>query len=456
MIHIIGLGPGSVESITIGTMDILKKCNKVFFRTSMHPSVDFIKSQGIYFETFDFLYESSDSFEEVYNKIANFIIKESSLCADICYGVPGNPKVAEKSVEILISICMNENIKFKIHPAVSFLDLVFHRLNIDPIDGIQVLDGANINETIFDRRKAAIICQVYDEFIASAVKIYLNKYFNDEKQIYFLKSLGIDGDEIIKKINLMDLDKIKVVDHLTSIYIPASSNEIDFKYDIFDLIKIISYLRGENGCSWDKKQTNESLIKYMVEEVYELKDAIDNDDIDNIVEELGDVLLNVLFQCQIGDEESIFDFMDVTDSICRKLIYRHPHIFKDKQTLNEEEVLKNWHEMKKNEKHIGSYADEIKNVKISLPRLRATKVLNIVSEKDPYISDVSKIKICLIYEIIEFLRGIDEYNDENRSTILEKLGDVLFSVINLSRILNLDIDKALNVSIDKFINSLEI
>lgn len=455
MIHIIGLGPGSIDSITIGTMEVLKKCQKVFLRTFMHPCVDYIKAQGINFETFDFLYESLDSFEEVYEKIANLIINERSNYADICYAVPGNPKVAEKSVELLINICINENIDFKIHPAVSFLELVFHRLNIDPINGIQVLDGANIFESIVDRRKGAIICQVYDEFIASNVKIYLSKYFHDEKQIYFLKSLGIDEDETVKKISLMDLDKIKNIDHLTSIFVPPSDNELDYKYDLFDLINIISYLRGENGCSWDKKQTNRSIMEYMIEEVYELDDAIKNDDIDNIIEELGDVLLNILFQCQIGNEEFLFDFIDVTDGICKKLIFRHPHIFGEKLALNEEEVLRNWKNIKRKEKQINSYMDEIKNIKISLPMLRAAKVLDIVSEEDPDLSNVLDAKNRLNFEIIDFLKGIDEYKIENKSTILEKLGDVLFSVINLSRILNLSTDKALNLSIDKFIKTLE-
>ncbi|MCL2321764.1 MAG: SAM-dependent methyltransferase [Oscillospiraceae bacterium] len=329
MIQIIGLGPGSSDSITIGTLEILKKSNRIFLRTSMHPCVDFIRSQGVEFQTLDFLYESSKSFEEVYEKIANLIADESFLYSEVCYAVPGNPKVAEKSVEILINICKLKNIDFKVYPAVSFLDNVFYRLNLDPIDGIQILDGANIFESIIDRRKGIIICQVYDEFIASDVKIFLNKYFNDEKQIYFLKSLGIDEDEVIEKIELMNLDKMKDIDHLTSVYVPPSKDEIDFKYDIFDLMKIISFLGGENECDFNKKQTGKDLMKYLIEEVYDLDSAIKNDNIANIIEEMGNVLVNIIFLCQLESFYDMFDFIDVTDSICKKLIYRYPHIDKN-------------------------------------------------------------------------------------------------------------------------------
>lgn len=457
LIHIIGLGPGSIESITMGTMNILKKCKKNFFRTSMHPSIEYIKSQGIYFESFDNIYDKSNSFEEVYQSIADTIINEHAIHKEVCYAVPGNPKVAEKSVDIIIDICLYKNIEYKIYSAVSFLDVVFEKLNLDPVNGIQIINGAQIDKSIIDTRNGIIICQIYDEFIASDVKIFLNKIFNDDKEIYYLKSLGIDKEELIKKIPLMDIDKIKNIDHLTSIYVPTENEHKKHKYDIYDLNNIMAVLRGENGCPWDKKQTSKSIIKYMIEEVYELSDAIKNDDVDNIIEELGDVLLNIIFQCQLGNEEGIFDFLDVTDGICKKLIYRHPHVFGEKSAKNEQEVLLLWNDIKREEKKLKTYLDEIRNIPNSIPvTSRVVKALRILKNAGVDLPNIDEVKSGLNFEIVELYKKINEYNIENRSTILEKLGDVLLSVINLSESLNLDIEEALEISLGKFKKNLNL
>ena len=160
--------------------------------------------------------------------------------------------------------------------------------------------------------------------------------------------------------------------YLTSLYIPKSSKKM---YNtVHDLESIMNTLRGENGCDWDKKQTHESLKKYVIEEAYELCQAIDNDDIDEMIEELGDILLQVIFHCQIGKEEGYFDLKEVVNGICTKLINRHPHVFNNVD-LDMSQFEKTWEELKRDEKGETSITSGLKRIPNHLPALiKAEKI----------------------------------------------------------------------------------
>ena len=166
MIKIVGLGPGAKEALTIGTINELKKSNRVFLRTEKHPTVDYLKEKNIQFETYDNVYETEESFDDVYLKIANDLIKKEIESGDIIYAVPGHPLVAEKSVFNLVNLCKEKNIEYKVIPAVSFIDAMMESLMIDPIEGLKVIDAFDINNQILDKRIGTIITQVYNPLIA--------------------------------------------------------------------------------------------------------------------------------------------------------------------------------------------------------------------------------------------------------------------------------------------------
>ena len=157
------------------------------------------------------------------------------------------------------------------------------------------------------------------------------EYYKDDMEIYFVRAAGIKGLESTRKIKLYELDRQEDIDYLTSIYIPK---DLEATKDFQDLIEVMDTLRDENGCAWDKEQTHESMKKYLIEECYEVLEAIDEKDEDKIIEELGDVLLQVVFHAQIGKEEGYFNINDVIKGITNKMINRHPHIFKDKESKN--------------------------------------------------------------------------------------------------------------------------
>ncbi|AVQ39938.1 nucleoside triphosphate pyrophosphohydrolase [Clostridium botulinum] len=447
MINIIGLGPGSKESITLGTIDSLKTVDKVFLRTEKHPTVEYINKLGITYETFDGEYEVGESFDDVYNSIAKSLIEASKDYSDIIYAVPGHPLVAEKSVDILIKLCRQNNIKFKILPAVSFVDALMESLLLDPVEGLKIIDAFDIKNQVMDKRIGTIITQVYDKFIASEVKLNLMNYYKDDTDIFFVRAAGIEGLEEIRKIPLYELDRQHNIDHLTSVYIPKVSNN---NYDFMDLLDIMDKLRGEDGCPWDKEQTHISLKKYLIEESYEVIEAIDNKDVDMLIEELGDVLLQVVFHSQIGKEDGFFEIKDVIQSICDKMINRHPHVFSDLEINNSNEVLENWDKIKSMEQGNKTYTDSIRHIAKTLPALmRADKVQKKAAKVGfdwDNIEDAMK-KITEEYKEIE-----DVYKSKNKVKILEEIGDLLFSVVNVARFLDIDPENALNYSIDKFIN----
>ncbi len=243
------------------------------------------------------------------------------------------------------------------------------------------------------------------------------------------------------------MDRQENIDHLTSVYIPKVS---DNNYDFKDLLDIMDKLRGEDGCPWDREQTHISLKKYLIEESYEVIEAIDNKDIDMLIEELGDVLLQVVFHSQIGKEDGFFEIKDVIQSICDKMINRHPHVFGDLDIRNSNEVLENWDSIKNKEQGNETYTDSLRHIAKVLPALmRADKVQRKAAKVG---FDWNNIEDAMKKIIEEYKEIEDVYKSKNKVKILEEIGDLLFSVVNIARFLDIDPENALNYSIDKFIN----
>jgi tetrapyrrole methylase family protein/MazG family protein len=447
MIKIVGLGPGDKDALTIGTVYEFENTKNIFLRTEKHPTVDYLIEKGIKFETYDNVYENTENFDEVYLNIANDLLVKHNSLGELIYGVPGHPLVAEKSVFNLIELCKENNVEYKIIPAVSFIDAMIESIKIDPIEGLKVIDAFDIGNQILDKRIGTIITQVYNQLIASEVKLKLLDQYNDETDIYYVRAAGIKGQESIRKIPLFELDMQEDIDYLTSVYIPKDMNN---KKDFNDLLDIIEILRGENGCPWDREQTHESLKKSLVEESYEVIDAIDQADDDSLIEELGDVLLQVVFHASIGKEDGYFDINDVIGAICDKMISRHPHVFKRSSELNSsEEVLVKWDDLKKKEKGYNTITEEMNGITKGLPALlRAHKV----QEKAKKVGfDFEDISFAINKVKEELKEVIDVYNTENVDKITEEVGDLLFSCVNVARFLKVDEEVALNYTIDKFI-----
>ncbi|EOU1503434.1 nucleoside triphosphate pyrophosphohydrolase [Clostridium perfringens] len=446
MLKIMGLGPGAYEALTIGALKELKNNKNIYFRTEKHPTVDFLKDEGIKFESYDHAYEKYDSFDDVYKYIAEDLITKIKDDEDLIYAVPGHPLVAEKSVINLIELCKENNIQYEVLPAVSFVDAMMEALQVDPIEGVKIIDAFDMKNQILDKRVGTIITQVYNNFIASEVKLRLLEGYEDDTEIIFVRAAGVEGLESIRKIPLYELDWQEDIDYLTSIYIPK---DLGNKKDFQDLLDIIETLRNPGGCPWDREQTHESLKSALLEECYEVIDAIENEDEDALIEELGDVLLQVVFHASIGKEDGYFDIMDVIGGISNKMINRHPHVFGNEEVNTSEQVLVNWDEIKKAEKGIKTLTEEMQNIAKSLPATtRAYKVQKKAKKVGFDWDDVN----CAMDKVKEELNEIKEvYNCEDKSIIEGEVGDLLFACINVARFLEVDGELALDKTIKKFI-----
>ncbi|MFQ6847991.1 MAG: nucleoside triphosphate pyrophosphohydrolase, partial [Clostridium perfringens] len=378
--------------------------------------------------------------------IAEDLITKIKDDEDLIYAVPGHPLVAEKSVINLIELCKENNIQYEVLPAVSFVDAMMEALQVDPIEGVKIIDAFDMKNQILDKRVGTIITQVYNNFIASEVKLRLLEGYEDDTEIIFVRAAGVEGLESIRKIPLYELDWQEDIDYLTSIYIPK---DLGNKKDFQDLLDIIETLRNPGGCPWDREQTHESLKSALLEECYEVIDAIENEDEDALIEELGDVLLQVVFHASIGKEDGYFDIMDVIGGISNKMINRHPHVFGNEEANTSEQVLVNWDEIKKEEKGIKTLTEEMQNIAKSLPATtRAYKVQKKAKKVGFDWDDVN----CAMDKVKEELNEIkDVYNCEDKSIIEGEVGDLLFACINVARFLEVDGELALDKTIKKFI-----
>lgn len=219
-------------------------------------------------------------------------------------------------------------------------------------------------------------------------------------------------------------------------------------YGIDDLLRIMQILRGEGGCPWDREQDHHTIRNNFIEETYEVIEAIDNDDCVLLQEELGDVLLQVVFHSQMEQEKDEFDFDDVCDGICQKLIHRHPHIFGDITANSTEEVLKNWEAIKRVEKKQDTFSGTLEAVSRALPSLiRGFKVRKRAAKAGFCSSDTQHALDNLKAYVDRLEKAIAAGNADS---ISEKLGDVLFSVVDVSGSLKTDPEEALYRSIDRF------
>jgi len=230
-----------------------------------------------------------------------------------------------------------------------------------------------------------------------------------------------------------------------------SKSMVDFvskpRYDVYDLKKLMSLLRGPEGCPWDREQTHKSIQRNLLEEAYEAADAIDDNNTEHLIEELGDVLMQVVFHADIAERTDSFTLDDIADATCKKLIRRHPHVFGEVKAKNGDESLVFWEDVKREEKHHETTAEAMHSVARSLPSLwRAEKVQKKAAKVGFDWPDYTGSLDALSTELTELEDAI-----ETDKGIEEELGDLLFSAVNVARFFDIDPEEALGTASDKFI-----
>ena len=442
-IKIVGLGPGSNDAISAQTLREIDNATHRYIRTTQHPSASLVKDAT----SFDDEYEKHDKFEDVYRAIADKLIAAAQQHKNILYVVPGSPLVLEHTVQLLLR---NETIETTLIPAMSFLDVAWSALQIDPVDaGVRMIDGHRFAELAAGETGPLLVAQCHANWVMSNIKLAHESATGDEPVI-ILHHLGLDDEKIIHT-TWQNLDREIEPDHLTSIYIPKLSQPI--AGELAKLHALARTLREQ--CPWDEKQTHDSLVRYLIEETYEVVDAInaldpqDESTDEKFIEELGDLLYQIEFHATIAEHQGRFSIADVARSIHDKLVRRHPHVFGDVHADSAEEVVSNWDAIKQQERGAVTEKSVFDGVASSSPSLMySAKVQKRAAEFGFDWPDSKGASDKIVEELGELSRAVETKQD--LSEIALELGDVLFSVVNLSRHLGIDAETALRSAADKF------
>jgi tetrapyrrole methylase family protein / MazG family protein len=354
VVRVVGLGPGDADLITRRTYELLREAPIVRLRTRVHPAADAFHDLVSY----DDLYESAESFESLYTAIAADLVElaQHAPGGEVVYAVPGSPIVAERTVEILLA---SEEVTTVIEPAVSVIDVACAALGKDPMaSGLRVVDALSNVEPLRGPGPLLVL-QTYSSEILASVADRLPK----STLVTVLHHVGL-SDEVITELPAGELVSFDDVDHLTSLWIDelrTAGAAMD------DLVVFMRRLRLE--CPWDQEQTHASLTRHLLEEAYETLDALEDfvrvedgersEEASHVEEELGDLLFQIIFHAELGDEEEIFDLASIADSVREKLTGRHPHIFGDARVSDSNDVAARWEVLKRDEKGRESVTDGI-------------------------------------------------------------------------------------------------
>ena len=461
-ITILGLGPGSWDDLTLQARATLARAAQenipVYFRTLIHPTVEPLKAAfpDLHIESFDTFYEEAADWEKLYERITETLC-EVAAHQPLIYAVPGHPLIGEYTVQLLLKQTRERALSTRVVAGLSFLEPVCAALELDPFAlGIQVLDATALadlsHEEIAGRlipTTPLLVVQVYNRRVASAVKIALGECYPDEWPVKLVRAAGVDNEEAVVEMPLYMLDRNMLTNHLCTLYVPPCG-----EMDALRLPETLRYItmrlrREPDGCPWDRQQTHESLTHYVIEEAYEVVEAIAENDLDHLAEELGDLLLQVYLHAEIARQEGNFTIGDVFEQVNAKLIRRHPHVFGSVEVENAGQVVQNWEAIKKQEKIAAGQdvaaTSVLDSAPLAAPALMLAQEYQKRAEKTGFEFPNLQEALNKLSEELQELREA-RTSEEQR----EELGDVLFMVAKIARMLHIDAEEALRDANRKF------
>jgi tetrapyrrole methylase family protein/MazG family protein len=439
-IVVVGLGPGNDALVTSGTLEVISNIDARYLRTSQHPSAHLVPGAT----SFDHLYDNADSFDEVYVSIAQALIDAAHEHGTVLYAVPGSPLILEHTVAHLRQ---QSQVDIDIHPAVSFLDDTWRALNIDPVEhGVRLIDGHEFARAAAGYTGPMLVAHTHANWVLSNIKLSIDDP-DPHTPVILVHHVGLNDEKIVHT-TWSQMDKELDADHLTSLYIPLLNTPV--AQEMVKFHELARTLREQ--CPWDKEQTHHSLVRYLLEETYEVVDAIShldpNDassDID-LIEELGDLLYQVEFHAAIAEEQGRFTMADVARTVHDKLVARHPHIFSNVEVSSSADVERNWEAIKSAEKpeRTGIF-DGVVGASPSL--LLATKVQQRAARVGFDWPDINGPLEKIGEEATEVAQA--SLAGDPEATMVE-VGDLLFAVVNVARHLDVDPESALRAAVAKF------
>ena len=429
-ITIVGTG-WTQGQLTLDAIEALRSGAKVILHTDHSGCADWLRAQGIPFDSLDTLYEQCDDFDEHIEAAVDAVL-EASRDGDVVYGVfdirdRTVPPIAASGAEVEVIAGP---------PAEGAL--------LALVSGeVRSIEASDWEEAHFTPREHCLIRELDNQEIAAELKLKLMGAYPEEQDAWLL-----NAGEPPRKIPLYALDRAERYDHRTCVLVPAERDVLALeRFDGEHLNEIMRILCAPDGCPWDRVQTHASLRTFMLEEAYEVIDAIDSGDCEHLYDELGDVLLQVALHAEIARRHGEFDMSDVTTAICEKMIHRHSHVFGKDHAEDPEAVLDIWNRNKMAERDQHTGTETLRAVPRSLPALlRALKVLK--RSRDAGLSSANASEA--LGRCRNALEALDGGKDGETL-----LGSALFNLADAARMLDIDPEMALSSAIERFISRFE-
>lgn len=426
-ITIVGLGAADERQLTLEAAEALLHAPRLVLRTARHGVAAYLEAQGVAYKSLDALYEGADDFEALAEAAADCL--EGMLAqGPVTYGVPGQGLLEDDTVGCLV----RRGLVTRVLPGLSALDcgvaLAASQIPVLAAGGLSILPAARLEGTVLNAHQPLAVTSLDDPIQAGQVKLALSPVFGDEAPCVL-----VTGGQALP-MKLYELDRGHALDENSLLVVTGRSEDAPMDYD--DLIDIVRRLRAPGGCPWDREQTHASLRGSLIEECYEAAETIDCEDWDALANELGDVLLQVALHGEIASQMDEFSHLTVTDEICRKMIFRHPHVFGGESVSDSRQVMESWDKLKQKEKGQNSGVEAIQDVAKALPALlRSQKVLK-------------KAHKYGIHPPLELEKHLERLKDEPSETAV---GALLLALVERLGDTCADVEEALQQEIDRYI-----
>ncbi len=426
-ITLLGLGPGDASLLTRQAWDLIESLPEIYLRTRQHPAVAGFPA-SLQVVSFDDLYEKSETFEDVYARIVEKILELGRRPGGVVYAVPGHPFIAEATPAEILRRARLENLPVRVMDGLSFLDVLFSALGMDPLPHTAFVDALELAQghvPAFPADAPALVAQVYSRQVASDVKLTLMEVYPDQHPVRLVHAAGTP-EALVEDLPLFEIDRSPRLGLLTTLYVPPLGPGTSL--EAFQ--EVIAHLRAPDGCPWDKEQNHQSLRPHLLEETYEVLTAIDQDDPAALREELGDLLLQIVLHAQIANEYGEFTLAEVIKGINDKIIYRHPHVFGELKVDGVGGVLQNWERLKAAERKANGKekASALDGVSAALPALlQADSYQGRAARTGFEWPDLESV----IAKIREELEEVVQASTPEAHSA--EIGDLFFAVVTLAR-----------------------
>ena len=440
-IIIVNIASGDPDILNMKTVRAIREGGRLILRTSRTPLVPWLEQEKIAYSSLDDLYNQVEDFDQLASSIADYLWSEAKL-SPVVYAV------ADLMTDSTVSLLFHSRPaagQITVIPGVGLSDLYHSSARSVLSDSdLRTVSATDFISGSYEPNTSVLITELDNPILAGEVKLRLSSCLDDESKIVYLHH-----QDIPDMMMLYELDRLPQIDHLSAVLIPGSGYLERNHFVLQDLIRIMDKLRAPDGCPWDKVQTHLSLRPYMIEEAWECVAAIDQDDPDHLADELGDLLFQIVFNSSIGSDFDEFTIADVINSICRKMIHRHPHVFGDNASSSDAPSVAEWEKLKRSETGSKSVLESLDDVSPALPALKyAAKIL----KKSSLLTSSGRSTEEILADIRRLNNGFDNDNSFSDETFM---GHALLLYAELCFSLNLDGELLLHNAVTKLKKSMQ-